>query len=92
MNSCATWRLNSMLWEWCLAMAFILRKPSYQVNSLRAAALEPVKDWSQRLKLRRVRFQAHRHGIVLRAQRKYDRVKFGTLRNNAGIKIGRAHV
>ena len=34
MNSCATWRLNSMLWERCLAMAFILRKPSYQVNSL----------------------------------------------------------
>jgi hypothetical protein len=24
MNSCATWRLNSMLWERCLAMAFIL--------------------------------------------------------------------
>src|SRR5580704_1774200 len=34
MNSCATWRLNSMLWEWCLAMAFILRKPCYQVNFL----------------------------------------------------------
>jgi hypothetical protein len=28
MNSCATCRLNSMLWERCLAMAFILRKPS----------------------------------------------------------------
>ena len=27
-NSCATCRLNSMLWERCLAMAFILRKPS----------------------------------------------------------------
>jgi hypothetical protein len=26
--------LNSMLWERCLAMAFILRKPSYKVNSL----------------------------------------------------------
>src|SRR5215470_12344562 len=27
-NSCATCRLNSMLWERCLAMAFVLRKPS----------------------------------------------------------------
>src|SRR5436190_13609441 len=27
-NSCATCRLNSILWERCLAMAFILRKPS----------------------------------------------------------------
>src|SRR4029077_3734666 len=27
-NSCATCRLNSMLCERCLAMAFILRKPS----------------------------------------------------------------
>jgi hypothetical protein len=33
-QACATWRLNSMLWERCLAMAFILQKPSYQVNSL----------------------------------------------------------
>jgi hypothetical protein len=32
--SCATWRLNSMLWERCLPMSFILRKLSYQVNSL----------------------------------------------------------
>src|SRR4029453_17467993 len=28
MNSWATWRLNSMLWERCLITAFILRKPS----------------------------------------------------------------
>src|SRR5271167_4582772 len=28
MNSCATWRLNAALWERCLVMAFILRKPS----------------------------------------------------------------
>ena len=27
LNSWATCRLNSMLWERCLAMAFILRKP-----------------------------------------------------------------
>jgi hypothetical protein len=27
-NSCATRRLNSMLWERCLAMAFILRIPT----------------------------------------------------------------
>jgi hypothetical protein len=33
-QACATWRLNSMLWERCLAMAFILQKPSHQVNSL----------------------------------------------------------
>ncbi len=36
MNSCAICRLNSMLWERCLAMAFVLRKPSSpcQINNL----------------------------------------------------------
>src|SRR6266478_2109428 len=49
MNSCATCRLNSMLWERCLAMAFILRKPSSpcQITKLNLSgprgALQP--DW-----------------------------------------------
>jgi hypothetical protein len=43
MNSCATCRLNSMLWERCLAMAFILRKPSSpcQILLFRMRCLQP---------------------------------------------------
>ncbi|MDQ6868672.1 MAG: YncE family protein [Pseudomonadota bacterium] len=52
------------------------------------AAPEPVKDWSRRLKIRRVRYQARRRGLVGRAELKYNMVKIGGLENNAGI-IGR---
>src|SRR3982074_3626508 len=48
MNSCVTWRLNSMLWERCLAMAFILRKPSYQVKRrVRAPGLDRPIGWCE---------------------------------------------
>jgi hypothetical protein len=40
MNSCATCRLNSMLWERCLAMAFIL-SPAHPVKSLTSNCLAP---------------------------------------------------